>query len=385
MGSSLAAAARRMGSRILDLRHETERDRRLPPKIVEDLVGSGLCRMGLPRAQSGLDATPVEWLEALEVLAGFEASVPWIVWNNGLVGFFARFLDEPVRAALFADADALTAQSTRPMGTAEVEGDGFRVSGRWSLVSGCELAGRLFLNCRVVEDGAPLVGPDGEPETRFAFVERGDVEILDTWHVGGLRGSGSHDVGVQGALVPRAHTVTPADGSQLDAPIGRVPIMATLVAGFAAQALGVARCALDTVVEMGRTRVTPGPLPDLRDRPRAQEDVARHGAALDASRDHLQRCVAALWARAGMPGKPDPGEIARSMAAALHADDVALRAVDTMVAAAGTSALYVDSPLERAQRDLHAMMRHVAAQPTWLEDAGRVAFGLPPESPQFLV
>jgi hypothetical protein len=32
---------------------------------------------------------------------------------------------------------------------------------------------------------------------------------------------------------------------------------------------------------------------------------------------------------------------------------------------------------------MHAMMRHVVAQPFWGENAGRVMFGLEPEEPLF--
>jgi hypothetical protein len=56
-----------------------------------------------------------------------------------------------------------------------------------------------------------------------------------------------------------------------------------------------------------------------------------------------------------------------------------------MHAAAGTTALYVDCPLERSMRDLQAMDRHIAAQPVWMEDAGRVLLGHEPINPLFMI
>ena len=56
-----------------------------------------------------------------------------------------------------------------------------------------------------------------------------------------------------------------------------------------------------------------------------------------------------------------------------------------IAATSGTSALYTSSPLERAHRDLHAMLRHVVAQPAMLEDAGRIVFGLEPANPHFSI
>ena len=44
------------------------------------------------------------------------------------------------------------------------------------------------------------------PEVRMVWMRRTEVEILDTWHTGGLRGTGSHDVVVKDRLVPRLLT-----------------------------------------------------------------------------------------------------------------------------------------------------------------------------------
>jgi hypothetical protein len=54
-----------------------------------------------------------------------------------------------------------------------------------------------------------------------------------------------------------------------------------------------------------------------------------------------------------------------------------------MYEAAGASALYTDCPLERAHRDIHAVMQHVILAPMWLEEAGRVRLGLAPQNPIF--
>lgn len=374
----VVAAARAMEALLRGERAETEARRRLSPKIVSALVDARIGRMGLPAAQHGLDAHPVAWLEALELLAGFESAAPWIAWNNALACFFARFLSPAARAERFADPGWVYAQSTRPTGEATVErrgeGDGYRVSGRWSLVSGCDLADWLVLSCRVA-------GTDGEE--RFVFLERGAVEVLDTWDVSSMRGTGSHDVVVHDAFVPGERSFSPADPSTLDEPIGRVPMMANIFAGLAAQALGIAQSTVDAVTELARTRVSGGPPPDLRDRPGAQADVALHGTALAAARRQLHACVETVWDRTLAGRAVSADEIGAALSAALYVCHVAPRAVDAMVAAAGTAGLYRDLPIERAHRDLHAMMRHVAAQPMWLEAAGRVRFGLDPQNPLF--
>ena len=183
--------------------------------------------MAIPRELHGLELPTPAALGVYELLAGAEASVGWIVWNNTLPCFWGRFLEPLARAEIFGNPDWLYASSTRPSGKAVIEANGYRVSGRWSLVSGCELSEWMALRCMVEENGQPRMLQPGVPEARLVFLRRADVEILDTWHTGGLRGTGSHDVVVNAKFVARGHTCSPMDGSTLDGAIGRCPSSAT--------------------------------------------------------------------------------------------------------------------------------------------------------------
>ena len=78
---------------ISELRHTTENDRRIAEPIVQAIRKSDLCRMLLDTGAPP-QYTPEEWLSVLETLAGAEASVSWLIWNNTLPCFWARFLDD---------------------------------------------------------------------------------------------------------------------------------------------------------------------------------------------------------------------------------------------------------------------------------------------------
>jgi len=193
---------------IKELRHTTENDRRIAAPIVEAIRNSDLCRMLLDTGAPP-QYTPQEWLSVLETLSGAEASVSWFIWNNTLPCFWARFLDNAGHARIFGDSKRLFAGSTRPTGRAVTTEGGFRLSGRWSLVSGCELADYVYLMSLVHEDGKPRMRTANQPDLRVLFLPQGRYTILDTWNVGGLRGSGSHDVVVDDVFVPFEDSFAP--------------------------------------------------------------------------------------------------------------------------------------------------------------------------------
>jgi len=368
---------------IGELRHTTENDRRIAAPIVHAIRESDLRRMLLDTGAPP-PYTPEEWLRVLETLAGAEASVSWLIWNTTLPCFWSRFLDDAGRERIFSDSRRLFAGSTRPTGQAVPTGGGFRLSGRWSLVSGCELADYVSLMSLVHEAGVPrMLGP-GQPDLRVLFVPKGRYAILDTWHVGGLRGSGSHDVVVDDVFVPVEDSFAPAPPVAGNSQLAQLPIVPVMTAGLGAQFLGMARAAIAVTIEILRTKVSVDPGASIRERPSVLADIASYSAAVAAAESHLHTCMMEVWdnVRHNLPTAEDRAAL---YSASLHAAAIARACVVAMHAAAGTTALYMDCPLERSIRDLHTMERHIAAQPLWLEDAGRVLLGHAPTNPLFMI
>jgi alkylation response protein AidB-like acyl-CoA dehydrogenase len=379
------AASALMKATLTNYRDETESQRRIPAKVVSALIDARLNRLVLTEDVGGCELPPVELMEVLATLAGAEASVSWVVWNNALPCWMSRFLTQAARSELFSDPTWFYANATRPSGKATRTKDGYRVSGHWTLVSGCELAEWVMLTCIVDIDGEVQFLQPGVPETRLVFVHRTELEIIDTWHVGGLRGTGSHDVVVKDSEVLAHRTFSPLTPVELDTPIARVPIISTMAGGMAAQLLGIAQSAIDTVIELGRTKVTADPAPNMRDRVPTQIAIASHPAAINGARLNLYQAVDSAWGKAcaGEPASYD--DIAKIWCAAVHACEIARQAIDSMYFIAGSSAIYQSSPLERAHRDARVMLQHVSSQPIWLEEAGRHTFGLEPINPLYVL
>ena len=322
----------------------------------------------------------MQTMEIFEELARGDASVAWCVWN-GNTHWTAAQLAAKAAEAIYDRPDVVTANSTRASGQAHVVDGGYRVSGRWSLVSGCELGTWMVLLAVVHEDGRPRPTPAGSPETRFMLIPSSQCQIVDTWTVGGLRGTGSHDVAVSEVFVPAPF------GSAFDDPYVlpdnryRLPPFSRVIPGLGAMALGIARTAIDTFAEIAGAKVPQRTTQMLRDNHGAQVRISQAESLVRSARLFLFNSLERLWDAVCATGAPPMEQRAEVRLAASHAVASAVQAVDLVYVGAGATSLYTSSPLERAFRDVHAITQHIGVHPRVMESTGRVLFGLEPDTP----
>jgi len=379
-GSALLDVARSWRPRLLAERDRIEAQRRLSDALARDLAEAGFFRIFLPAAYGGLDLTPMQAMAVFEELARADASVAWCVWNGNTHWVTAQLPAETARA-IHASPAVITANSTRASGRARVVEGGYRLSGRWALVSGCELASWLVLLAVVHEGERPRLAASGAPETRFMLVPASDCTIVDTWTVGGLRGTGSHDVVVDDRFVAQSHTASLADPHVLADPRCRIPPFSKVIPGLGAMALGIACNAIETLIGIASEKVPQRTSQSLRENHGAQLRVSQAEALVRSARLYLLDSLQQLWG-ALLDGRGVTIEArAQARLAASHAVANATQAVDLMYGAAGATALYASCPLERGFRDVHAITQHIGVNPRIMESTGRVLFGLEPDTP----
>lgn len=382
--SSPSDSANEIHSTAILHRDETERLRRLAPKLVEHLKKSGLFRMGLPKFLGGWEDDPVEVLKVYEILSCSEAAVGWSVWNNHLACTFGRYLDEESMKEVYNDPTHVYANSARPEGVAEIVDGGYNVSGRWSLVSGCEMSDWFVLRCLVTGEGLPsTLGPGAN--LKLFFIPKEAIKVVDTWHVGGLKGTGSHDVVVDNHFVKEAYAVDFDSPVAIDNPYSRLPIGCLNSAGNAAIALGIFKAAMDDLVRICFERVTPGKNPDLRDRDRIQSVVAKSKTTLSALRGQLHSAVSVIWEESQRGNDYTDEQLADVWSASVQAATTARSMVNEIYAAAGTVSLYTENRIERAHRDIHAVLQHGIIQPHWMNQAGMAYLGIKPKGAMFRI
>lgn len=360
-----------------------EQLRRQPSEVAEALAAAGLLQMYLPKSMGGPEYPPLTAFRAIETLSRADGSTGWCAMIASSLSAFLGWIPAEAGSLLAGDpADFRGAGSVRAMGRARPVEGGWLVSGQWNFASGLHHARWLNCTCVVMDGDAPRVNAAGTPATRSMWVPSGAATILDTWSVIGLRATGSHDFAVHDVFVPAAHSYSLADPPRETGTLYHPRmLLISLWTGTAANALGIARGAIDAFISLAADVSSTMSTALLRDRPLVQTRVAEATAILRAARAYLFTAVGQAWAAVGN-GIEDPGPmVADARLAIVHAMHEAVRAVDLVFHAAGTNAVYSDNPLERYFRDVHVAVQHAAGLPGQYESAGKVLLGLHPTDP----
>jgi indole-3-acetate monooxygenase len=382
--TKLLESAKAFRPRILAERDRIESDRRLPDDLARELASAGFFRIFLPSAYGGLDLSPLEAIDIYEELARADASVAWCIWNGNVHWTTAR-LHQDVAELIFDDPDMILANSTRPSGRATIVEGGYRVSGRWSLVSGCQLSAWFILLCVLYEDGQARATPAGTPEYRFMLCPASDCHIIDTWTVSGLRGTGSHDVVVKDCFIPARYASYSTDPIILTAPRYQIPSHSRVAPGLGAIALGIARSAIEALIQIATEKRHERSGQALGEDRGAQTRLAQAQALVRSARLFLADATRLLWDDVLAGREATVQRRAEVRLASWHAVTSAAEAVDLVYLTGGATSLYATSPIERAFRDVHAVTQHIGVHPRNLEAVGRVLFGLEPDTPTLLL
>jgi indole-3-acetate monooxygenase len=365
---------------------EIERGRRITPDIVAAMKGAGVFGMAMPRVWGGPELDPLTQFRIIEALAMADGSVGWCAMIGCDSGYVTAFLDQDVACAMYPDILVATGAAATTTGHATRVPGGYQVSGRFPFVSGGHHCEWLMAGCVVVENGIPGVDDNGVPKTRQCLLRLSQCEILDTWHSTGLRGTGSNDVLVYDEFVQEGHTFSFQDPELIkrSGALYAFPLMFT--AKGAAPALGVARHALDALIESVAAkparRYTLGERIEapklLRDDVYVQEVVGRAETLLAVARGYFFDVMGDLWATLLDGRQPSDRQLALFATAYPHVVGMCVDVVQLVYKAAGGAAVYQKGPFDRCLRDVLTMNQHVLGTLRTYEMAGRLLLGLEP-------
>jgi alkylation response protein AidB-like acyl-CoA dehydrogenase len=379
----LLAAVGALTERLRTAADEIERARTLPEALVEAMVEAGLYRMLLPRGLGGGEVDPLTYFDVIDALAQADSAAAWsVLISTSSMTSTVRGLGDEALAGMFATPrQTVMAGSAPPRGRAVPVPGGYRLTGRWSQGSNILLAGWVHVGCHVHDGGEPRRGPDGSPVYLMCAFPAGEVQVIDTWHTTGMRGTGSHDYAVSDLFVP-ADRVHPAV-AESDRPQALYRFAGWTHVAHAAIGLGIARVAIDEFVGLaGGKRATWLPAEGrLAGRTTIQARVARAEALVGSGRAYVREATRDAWDTVCRGERLSTDQRAIYRLSIVQAMTNAVEAVDLMYSAGGATAIYAASRLDRCLRDAHTAAAHVWVAPDNYELAGRLLLGLEPGSP----
>ena len=365
---------------------KTEALRRLPDETIADLHRTGLFRSLQPARVGGSELPYTALVELAAIIGSGCGSTAWVLNNlashHWMLGYWPKSAQDEIWGP---SPDTLIGSAfIFPGGRARKVTGGYRLSGRWPFSSGVDPAAWNMIAAVVPDEQT------GASEYRVFLVPASDYSVVDTWYVSGLVGTGSKDVVATDVLVPEHRSLSVEAGKGGEHPgsavnpgvIFRLPWFALFGFVIASVSLGIAKGALEQYVAATRSKLGTYTGRSLADFSTLQVHVAESGALIDAAEAVMLRdCEEAMrFAEAGMvPPMEDKVRWRRDGA---YAARMCSKAVDIIFAAAGGGAIYENNPLQRAFRDIHAANGHFGVN--WDANGinyGRVALGLPPDSP----
>ncbi|HJU72715.1 MAG TPA: acyl-CoA dehydrogenase family protein [Gemmatimonadaceae bacterium] len=385
---ALIAKARALGPLLREHAAAGEKERRVPKPVLDALNAAGFQRLLAPRSLGGLEVDPVTCARVVEEIARFDSAAAWALQSGNVNSWWAaRLPQEGVDEIYGSDPSAMVAAAFHPPQHAiEVEG-GYRVTGRGPLASMIHDCDWVLFSAFIFENGQPRMTEFG-PEMIAVIMRTSEVEIIDTWHTLGMRGTDSNDAAFKDVFVPsrRVFALTPQfeAGKHFQGPLYRFPAVPIISLFSAGVVMAAGRNAIDEFRDLAQKKVPMGSMKALRDRGSVQTMLADAEATLRSARAFFYQTFSDAWERAVAGAENTLEHRADLLLAGIHAVRAGAQATDIIHRLAGTTGIYARSPFERYFRDAHTLRHHAFAAESKLESVGQIYLGLPPDFPLLL-
>lgn len=350
-------------------RSEFDEQRYLSQDIVDQFKDIGIYRAFVPKKFGGDEKTPSEFLKMIETIAAADGSAGWVASFGMNPAYLASLPVETAEAVWKESADVVFAGGIFPPQKAERVDGGFIVNGRWKFASGC--MGATVLGVGIMPD-------DGSKLPRMAVLPVDKVKIEKTWNVHGMIATGSFDLVVENVFVPEDWTFIRGGESNIDMPFFKYPTLAFAAQVLSVTALGVAREAIDHLVNSAKGRQSVTGAPNLGDRNYAQIDIAKAEAKVRSARAFFYEATDEVWADILDGKEPTKHQISMIRLATTNVTRECAEATKIAYNLSGMEGAYFDHPLSRCFRDVHLATQHAFMGEITYQNAGAIMFGHEP-------
>ena len=378
----LLDVSRGMARRAAEAADRMDEEHRLPPELAADMADEGLFRLLVPRSLGGEGLDFLDYLGIVDVFARADGSTAWCVNQNNVFATDAVRMPVETAREIWADPRAVISNGppTPPTVAVPTQG-GYRVTGRWNFSSGIRHASWVAALAPLERLDKGEQQPVSDDQEILLLIPKDQVEVLDTWQVNGLRGTGSFQA--KDLFVPAARSYGVDDAPSESGPLHVVPKVLMFSSGFATVALGDARSALDAAIDIASEKVPVKRTSVLRDTSTTQRQVGEAEALWRSAQAFLKEAAGALWESAVDRGAIAVEERIRLRLASTHGIRTAARVVAVAYDVAGSGGIFKSNPVQRRLQDVQAITQQVQGRMTHYDTAGAFYMGLEPKSSYF--
>ena len=361
----LVSRAREMIPRLQERAAKTESLRRLPDETLVEMRDAGFFRVLQPKQYGGYEMDPQVFYDVCMTLAEGCMSTAWVYGVVGVHNWQIALFDPRAAADVWSkNTDVRIASTYMPKGQVKPVEGGFRFSGRWGFSSGIDHCDWVFLGGLIFSEGQP-------PEYRTFLLPKSDFEVIDTWHVMGLKGTGSKDIVVKDVFVPEYRTHKASDGfmgtnpgrETFIADLYKLPFGQIFVRAVSSAAIGGLQGALNTFIEFGKARVGDMGNKTSEQAP-AQLAASDTAIAIDEMKLVLNRNFDVLMTK--IRAKQPLDDVQQRLHFRTQAAQVVERSARhayQLFSACGGRGIFLDFPLHRYMLDIMAARGHYANNP----------------------
>jgi 3-hydroxy-9,10-secoandrosta-1,3,5(10)-triene-9,17-dione monooxygenase len=363
----LVQRARELVPVLAERATRTEAARCVLPETVADLQKAGLFEVLKPKKYGGYEMDPQVFYEVCMTLAEGCMSTAWIYGVIGVHNWQIALFDPRAAEDVFGkNPQTLIASTYMPKGQVTPVEGGFKFSGRWGFSSGIDHCEWVFLGGLIFNKA----DPKQPPEYRTFLLPKKDYEVVDTWHVMGLKGTGSKDIVVKDAFVPEYRTHKASDGfmgtnpgrEAFPAPLYKLPFGQIFVRAVSSAAIGSLQGAVNAFRDWGKAWMGNMGV-KTSDQGPAQMAVAESLAAIDEMKTILNRNFDVLMDAARNGRQVDVNLRLQYRFQAAQVVERCARHAYQILSACGGRGIFNDFPVVRHFLDIHAARAHYANNP----------------------
>lgn len=358
-------------------RDEIHAKRHVPRDIVAKMKAARIFRAATPSKFGGDVMAPHHFLKMVEKIGEVDGSAAWVA-AFGSANTYIAALPEEAQAVIYADGpDQVYAGGLYPLKEARRVEGGWQVSGRWKFASGC--MGADWIGVGIIGSDHVTRAAEGlPPEVLMAVAPATEVEIVETWNVMGMQGTGSHDTVVTDRFYADMWTCARGTAGIFDDQLYRYPPLAYQAQVHAACNLGLARAALTLAAEMsGGAKLMPGSA-RLADRGYFRTGLAEGEARLRAARAFYYEMAEKAWDELTHAEEVSLETNNLLRISASHAARAAADTIQQCFRISGMAVIQETHPMQRILRDCLVVTQHAALNDATMDNAGAVLAGMTP-------